>query len=315
MPVTPAHRADAPADHRRAHVAGAAWMLLGASCIAIVDAIAKYLALNIHGVQIVWGYLGASLIILLAVTLARGESTISLARTRRPWLQVARGATLVCSLSALFVSLRYLPLAVATTVSFTAPLIIVALSGPILGERVGAARWAAVLVGMIGATLVVRPGSDVFHWAALLTILGAFFFALFNIATRMLGGFDRPLTTVLYTFVVSTTLVSLAMPVVWVTPSAPQWWLFAASGLLGFTAHFSIARSMVLADASAVAPLQYVRLLWAIAIGFVVFGHVPDAWTLAGGGLIVASGIYVTGFAAPARLALTRPSRDPPPPP
>lgn len=301
MPGSPDHRAAAAADHRRAHIAGAAWMLLGASCIAIVDAIAKYLAPQIHGVQVVWGYVGASLIILLAVTLARRESVVSLARTRRPWLQVARGASLVCSLSALFVSLRYLPLAVATTVSFTAPLIIVALSGPILGERVGATRWAAVLVGMIGATLVVRPGSDVFHWAALLTILGAFFFALFNIATRMLGGFDRPFTTVLYTFVVSTTLVSLAMPMVWVTPSAPQWLLFAASGLLGFTAHFSIARSMVLADASAVAPLHYVRLLWAIVIGFVVFSHVPDAWTLAGGGLIVASGIYVTGFAAPAR--------------
>jgi drug/metabolite transporter (DMT)-like permease len=301
MPGSPDFPAAAPADHRRAHVAGAAWMLLGASCIAIVDAIAKYLAPHIHGVQVVWGYVGASLIILLAVTIARGESIISLGRTRRPWLQVARASSLVCSLSALFISLRYLPLAVATTVSFTAPLMIVALSGPILGERVGATRWAAVLVGMLGAMLVVRPGSDVFHWATLLTIAGAFFFALFNIATRMLGGFDRPLTTVLYTFVVSTTLVSLAMPVVWVMPSAPQWWLFAASGLLGFAAHFSIARSMVLADASAVAPLNYVRLLWAIGIGFVVFDHVPDPWTLAGGGLIVASGIYVTGFAARTR--------------
>jgi len=278
-------------------VAGAAWMLLSASCIAIADAIAKYLAPHINGVQVVWGYVGASLIILLAVTLTRRESIFSLARTRRPLLQVARGACLVCSLSALFVSLRYLPLAVATSVSFTAPLLIVALSGPILGERVGAARWAAVLVGMIGALVVVRPGSDVFHWATLLTILGAFFFALFNIAARILGGVDRPLTTVLYTFVVCTTLVSLAMPMVWVTPSTVQWLLFAVSGLLGFIAHFSMARSMVLADASAVAPLQYVRILWAIGIGFVIFSHVPDLWTLIGGGLIVASGIYVTGFA------------------
>jgi len=296
-------------------VAGAAWMLLSASCIAIADAIAKYLAPHINGVQVVWGYVGASLIILLAVTLTRRESIFSIARTRRPLLQVARGACLVCSLSALFVSLRYLPLAVATSVSFTAPLLIVALSGPILGERVGAARWAAVLVGMIGALVVVRPGSDVFHWATLLTILGAFFFALFNIAARILGGVDRPFTTVLYTFVVCTTLVSLAMPVVWVTPSTSQWLLFAVSGLLGFTAHFSMARSMVLADASAVAPLQYVRILWAIGIGFVVFSHVPDAWTLIGGGLIVASGIYVTGFAPRGSRGLTRTSRDPLPPP
>jgi drug/metabolite transporter (DMT)-like permease len=287
-----------PSVARRTRLAGVAWMLAGASCIGIVDGIAKYLAPTLNGVQVVWGYVGSSLIILLAVTIARGESPITLARTRRPWLQLARGASLVCSLSALFISLRYLPLAVATSVSFTAPLIITALSGPVLGERVGFGRWMAVLAGMAGALIVIRPGTDVFHWASLLTILGAFFFALFNIATRKLGEFDRALTTVLYTFVVSTALVSLAMPLVWVTPTAPQWWLFAVSGLLGFAAHFSIARSLTLADVSAVAPLHYVRLLWAIGIGFVVFGHVPDAWTLAGGSLIVASGIYVTGIGA-----------------
>lgn len=288
-----------PAGHRHAPLAGAAWMLLGASCIAVVDGIAKYLAPHINGVQVVWGYVGASLICLLLLNVARGESLVTLARSRRPWLQIARGAALVCSLSALFVSLRYLPLAVATSVSFSAPLIIVALSGPLLGERVGPRRWAAVAIGLVGTTIVVRPGTDVFAWASLLTLLGAFFFALFNIATRVLGGFDRPLTTVLYTFVVSTMLVSLAMPVVWVTPSPAQWLLFAVSGLLGFTAHFSIARSMILADASAVAPLHYVRLLWAIGIGFIVFGDVPDTWTLAGAALIVASGIYVVGRARP----------------
>lgn len=276
-------------------------MLAAASCIGIVDGIAKYLAPTLHGVQVVWGYVGSSLVFLLAVTLARGESPLSLARTRRPWLQVTRGACLVCSLSALFVSLRYLPLAVATTVSFTAPLIITALSGPVLGERVGARRWMAVVAGMAGAMIVIRPGSEVFHWASLLTITGAFFFALFNVATRMLGGIDRPLTTVLYTFLVSTVLLSFAMPLVWAAPSVVEWLLFAASGLLGFAAHFSIARSLTLADASAVAPLHYVRLLWAIGIGLVVFGHVPDVWTLAGGALIVASGIYVTGIGARVR--------------
>ncbi len=295
MSGSPDHRAGTRADSHRARLAGAGWMLLAASCIGIVDGIAKYLSPTINGVQVVWGYVGASLIFLLAVTLARGVSLVSLARTRRPWLQVVRAASLVCSLSALFISLRYLPLAVATMVSFTAPLIIVALSGPVLGERVSVKRWVAVLVGMVGASLVVRPGSDVFHWASLLTLLGAFFFALFNIATRVLGGFDRPLTTVLYTFVVSTALVSLAMPFVWVAPTASQWLLFAATGLLGFAAHFSLARSLVLADASAVAPLHYVRLVWAIGIGLAIFGHVPDVWTLAGGAVIVTSGLYVIG--------------------
>ncbi|NIM27064.1 MAG: EamA family transporter [Gammaproteobacteria bacterium] len=301
MSGSPEPYADGSVDKRRAGLAGAAWMLAGASCIGVVDGIAKYMAPTLSGVQIVWGYVGSSLICLLAVTIIRGQSPLALARTRRPWLQLARGASLVCSLSALFISLRYLPLAVATTVSFTAPLIITALSGPLLGERVGLARWLAVLGGMAGATLVIRPGTDVFHWASLLTIVGAFFFALFNVATRMLGGVDRALTTVLYTFVVSTALVSLVMPLVWVTPTAAQWALFALSGLLGFAAHFSIARSLTLADASAVAPLHYVRLLWAIGIGLLVFDHVPEAWTLAGGALIVASGIYVSGIGARVR--------------
>ena len=113
---------------------------------------------------------------------------------------------------------------------------------------------------------------------------------------KLLDAATASALTKLTIFVVSTTLVSLAMPALWVTPTKLEWSLFAVSGLLGFIAHFSIARSMVLADASAVAPLQYVRILWAIAIGLVVFGHAPEPWTLAGGGLIVASGIYVTGF-------------------
>jgi len=280
---------------RNPRLAGIAWMVLGASCIGIVDGIAKYLAPTLNGVQVVWGYCVASLLCLIAVSIARGESPVSLARTRRPWLQLVRGATLVLSLSAQFVSLRYLPLAVATTVALTAPLIMAALSGPILGEQVDARKWMAVLVGMVGAILVVRPGTAVFQWASLLTLLGAFFFAVFNITTRMLAGIDRPSTTVLYTFVVSTALVSLALPMVWVTPTVSQSWLFALSGVLGFAAHFSIARSLTLADASTVAPLHYVRLLWAIGIGLLVFGHLPDAWTLAGCTLIVTSGLYVVG--------------------
>lgn len=298
MPAAQRPGLEAPAEHGRARYAGAAWMLLGASCIGIVDGMAKYLSATLNGVQVVWGYVGASFVILIAVALVRGEPLAALARSRRPWLQIARGACLACSLSALFVSLRYLPLAVATTVAFTAPLMIAALSGPMLGERVSAGRWWAVAVGMTGAVLVIRPGTELFHWASLLTVLGALFFALFNIATRKVGGFDRPMTTVFYTFVISTVLLSAVMPLVWIAPAPVEWWLFAASGLLGFVAHFSIARSLVLADASAVAPLNYVRLLWAIGIGLVVFGHVPDAWTLAGGALIVASGIYVTGASA-----------------
>ena len=114
----------------------------------------------------------------------RGVPQRQLWRSTRPWLQSARALCLVGSLVCLFSSLRVLPLAEATIISFTAPLFVVALAGPMLGEPVGWRRWAAVLAGLVGAMLVIRPGSDLFQWAALLPLVGAVFFALFSLITR-----------------------------------------------------------------------------------------------------------------------------------
>ena len=146
---------------------------------------------------------------------------------------------------------------------------------------------------MARALIVVQPGTAVFHWASVLPFVGAFFFALLNIVTRLLRAADSTLTTLLHTFGVGSALISLALPFVWIAPTAAEWVVFAATGVLGFAAHFSIVRSLEIADASTVAPLNYVRLVWAIAIGFAVFGDLPGAATVAGGAIIVASGLYV----------------------
>ena len=272
---------------------GVLWMLLGMSCIGILDGAAKYLGVRLNGIEVAGGYFFATFVCIAAYALATRTSRTRPLRSRRPWLQVGRAACLVASLSCLFVSLTYLPLAEATAINFTGPLFIVALSGPLLGERIGPGRWLAVAAGMAGALIVVRPGAAVFHWASVLPLVGAFFFALFNIVTRLLRSADSTLTTLLHTFGIGSALISLALPVVWVAPTAAECLIFAASGVLGFAAHFSIVRSLELADASRVAPLNYVRLVWAIGIGFVVFGNVPGAATLAGGAIIVASGLYV----------------------
>ncbi len=273
---------------------GVLWMLLGMSCIGILDGAAKYLGLRLNGVEVAWGYFVATFACIAAYTAAtRSSAAPRRLRSRRPWLQVGRAACLVSSLSCLFVSLHYLPLAEATAINFTGPLFIVALSGWILGERIDLGRWLAVAAGMAGALIVVRPGAAVFHWASVLPLVGAFFFAVFNIVTRLLRSADSPLATLVHTFGIGSVLISFALPFVWVTPTLAEGLVFAATGVLGFLAHFSIVRSLELADASTVAPLNYVRLVWAIGIGFVLFGDVPGAATLAGGAIIVASGLYV----------------------
>lgn len=292
----PASPADPPAPSARARspaVVGACWMIVGMSAIAVVDGVAKVLAASMHGMQVAWGYFLVMLVCLVLVAALRQTPPSQLLRSYRPRLQAARACCLVLSLSCLFFSLRYLPLAEATTIGFTAPLFIVALSVPMLGERVGVRRWAAVLIGMLGAIIVTRPGLGLLHWSAMVALVGAFFFALFNIVTRMLGATDRPLTTLFHTFAIGAVLLSLVMPLVWTTPSAREWLIFASAGALGLFAHYAIYHSLMLADASVVAPLNYVRLAWAIGIGFLVFGDVPDALTLLGGAITIASGLYV----------------------
>ena len=284
---------------------GVLWMLLGMSCIGVLDGMAKYLGLRLSGIEVAWGYIVATFVCIMAYAFATRVPPARVLRSRRPWLQAARAVCLVISLTFLFVSLRYLPLAEATAINFTSPLFIVAVSGPILGERIDLGRWLAVAAGMVGALIVARPGAAVFHWASLLPLAGAVFFAYFNIVTRLLRTADPPLATLAHTFGIGSVLTSLALPFVWTVPTPAECLVFAAAGVLGFTAHFAIVRSLELADASTVAPLNYVRLVWAIGIGLVVFGDVPEAATLVGGAVIVASGLYVvyreTGAARTAR--------------
>ena len=268
-------------------------MLAAVSSIAVIDALAKYLAQTLHGVEVAWGYFVAMLLCVLILTAFRAQGIAHLLFSHRPTLQLARGLCLVMSLSCLFFSLRYLPLAEATTIGFTAPLFIVALSGPMLGEKVGLRRWAAVLTGLLGAIIVARPGTGVLHWAAFAALAGALFFAQFNIVTRMLGATDATTTTLLYSFGVGTVTLSLAMPLVWTTPRPIDVVMLAIAGVLGVFAHFAFVRALTLADASLLAPLNYTRLIWASVIGVMVFNNQPDRYTLIGGSITIASGLYV----------------------
>ena len=166
---------------------GALFLVMSNGLTATVDAAAKYMSPSLHGVQVVWGYSLAIAVLVLGYAAIRPESFRHAFATTRPLLQLGRGAMLFVTISMLFVALAYLPLADVIAISFAGPLFITVLAVPLLSERVGPHRVAAVVVGLAGVAIVMRPGAGVFAWAALLALASALFFALFQIATRGTG--------------------------------------------------------------------------------------------------------------------------------
>ena len=267
-------------------------MCVAMSGIGLVDATAKQVALSYNGIQVAWGYFAGMFLSLAIYAAISGQRWSAIIATRALSLQLARAVLIVASLACLFYSFTYLPLADATVVSFTAPLFIASLAGPLLGERVGWQRWAAVVAGLVGAVVVIRPGSSLFQWAAVLPLVGALFFGLFSIVTRKIGTTDRALTSLFYTSFGACALLSFAVPFVWRTPTLNAWLLFLLAGALGLGSHLLIVRAMQLAHASAVAPLNYVRIVWAVGIGYFWFGDTPDTLTITGGAIIIGSGLF-----------------------
>jgi len=272
---------------------GIALMVLGMALVTAVDTTAKHLGASLSPLQVVWGYYLGIVMPFLAWPLVRGVPLREAFRSRRPGLQMVRAMLLVFSLGCLFTALRYLPLAEATAISFAAPLFVTGLSAPVLGEKVGPHRWAAVVCGLVGVFVIIRPGLAAVHWAAVLPLISALSFALYQLLTRVLSQTDDLLPTLLFTGLGGALLTTPAAAFVWSTPSAGQWLTMILMGFGGAGAHVCIVRAFSLSPASLLAPFNYTRLLWAILLGFVVFGDLPDGFTLAGGALIAGSGIYV----------------------
>lgn len=274
-------------------VAGVLIFTVGLSCIALADAMAKVLGQSMHSVQVVWLYL-AFVFVNLSLYLAVTRTNVrQLAKAKRPGLQVLRGLCILGSLTLIFGALQFLPLAEATVINFTGPLFMVALAGPVLGEKVGWRRWAAVVVGLVGAIIVVRPGSDVFQWAALMPIGSALFFALFQLITRKLAGHDSALTTLLYTQVVAGLGALLAAPFFWSPLEFADIAFAFVAGSVGLLAHLCMFNAFRLADASLLAPINYTRIVASVLLGYFMFGDLPDTYTIIGGAVIVGSGLFV----------------------
>jgi drug/metabolite transporter (DMT)-like permease len=265
-------------------------MMLAVSTFTCLDATSKYLAQHYPVPGIV--FVRYIVQMLLMVVVLAPKMGMELVRTSNLRLQVVRGVILTVSSLAFLTALAYMPLAEAASIAFMTPIIIAVLAGPVLKERVGGRTWIALAGGFVGVLLIIRPGADVFTWAALLPLLSALFMAFYQMLTSKLAGRDAPLTTLFYPALIGTALVPLLFPHQLVLPSTlGHAGLFLLIGVLGGLGHFFLIQAHHYAPASILSPFMYVQMVTALFLGWLVFGQLPDALAFAGMATIAASGL------------------------
>ncbi len=279
-------------EQRRSNLAAIVWMLVAVAVLSVMDATMKTLAGHYPPVQVtaLRGMVSLPLV-LVWIAFAGGFGQVI---TKRWPLQVARGVLGVFMLTGFIYAVRALPLSETYSIFFVAPLMVTALSVPILGERVDGKRWAAIGVGMIGVLVVLRPTAAVALSAAGVTaLLSAGCYALSVIAVRVLGRTDSTLSMVFW-FVVLVTLGAGALSAPrWVPLQIDHWPVLVTLGVTGVLGQYAITEAFRRGEASVVAPFEYTALGWGVALDWVLWSTRPDRGTLAGAAIIVAAGLYL----------------------
>jgi drug/metabolite transporter (DMT)-like permease len=271
---------------------GIALMCAGVSLFPFMNAAVKLLAARYPIAQIVWARFTGHLVIMLIVFLPHYRW--ALLASRRRTIQLARSLLMLLSNLVFVAAIGKVPLATASAIGFTSPLIVTALSVPLLHEQVGWRRWSAVVVGFAGALLVIRPGSGFNDPATLLLLVSSAAYALYQIATRWITAYDSAATGIIFAALGGSLAMSFALPFVFVLPhSLGDWLLFMSLGLIGGAGHYLIIRAFQLGPVASLAPLGYVELIGTAALGYAIFGNFPDAWTWLGAAVIIASGLYI----------------------
>ena len=273
---------------------GIALILLAWMFFAATDTSVKWLVLaGLPAMQLAFMRYFVAFTLSISVGLSRGV-LFEWSTGREMTLVLIRGALLVLATLVNFVSLKYLPLSVTSSILNSSPIILTALAVPLLGERVGPFRWSAVLVGFVGVLIVIRPFGEDFHWAALLMLINAFAMAFFAILTRKLSGSISTQTMQIYMGALGTVVLLPGALLTWQTPATPfDWALMAGVGLWAWIGHEIYARAHAYAEASVLMPFSYAFILYLMVAGFLVFGTSPDGATLIGATIIVGSGLVI----------------------
>lgn len=272
---------------------GIFFIVLATALFVIMNTGVKLLRPHLPTVELIWARTLGHTLFIFAI-FGPGHGWWRLLRTRRPWTQLARSLLLLASTSFFFTALGWVPLAEATAVSFTSPLVVAALAGPMLSERVGLGHWLAIAAGFAGALIVIRPGVGGANPYLGLVIASSCCYAVYQILTRRVAGHDRPETSVTYSALVGTLVLSVVVPFSWQTPDRLSHWLILiVIGLLGGLGHYCVARALMLGPASVISPFHYVQLVTAALMGYLAFGDVPSTWMWVGAAVIIASGLYI----------------------
>jgi drug/metabolite transporter (DMT)-like permease len=271
-------------------MAGIGLMLAGIALFSINDALGKWL-LATYSVGELLLVRSASALVLLA-PFVRQVGIAAFTRASRPGLQIARVLLSTLEVAMFFWAVSYLPLVDTVTFYLAGPIYVTALSVILLGEKVGWHRWTAVIVGFAGVLLALRPTAASLTLPALIALIGSIFFACLMIVTRLLRETQN---TVLIAGQIGGTLLfgAVIAPFGWITPSLRDFALLALFGVLSIMALACVNIALKLASASVVVPYQYTLIVWATVLGYVVFGDVPDAFTLSGAGVIIVAGLYI----------------------
>jgi drug/metabolite transporter (DMT)-like permease len=269
---------------------GIGLILVSTIFLGTSDVTAKYLSATLPVIEIAW--IRFTVFALIMVPAMVPGSPLYALQSDRRGLQLMRGTALLGSSLLFIFGLQFLPIAEASATSFVSPLLVTALSILFLGESVGVRRWMATAVGLIGVLVILRPGSSAFHPAAFFPLVSALAWAGTLIMTRMLSGRDRAITTMTYSSIAGVCILSALVPLVWIAPTWHDVLFGVFIGVAATAGHWIVVMAFRYADASVLAPFSYTQLLWVGLLGFIVFGEVPDIWTVTGATLIVGSGLY-----------------------
>ena len=281
-----------PAHQRRQRLTGIALMCGAVALFACLDTTAKYLNTHMDAMQITWARYTSALVLTLIVS--NPLTHTDLLRARRLKLQIVRSVLLVASSALNFVALRWLQLDEALSIIFTFPFIVAIVSGPMLGEWIGWRRWSAICVGFGGVLLITRPGFGGMHPAAFITLAATICYGFYAVITRIVSRVDSNQTSLFYANFIGALVMLPVIPFVWTTPE--NWaiaLMMVGIGVLGSAGHFLLIAGHRIAPAAVLSPFVYTQLIWVVILGYLVFDHVPNGWTMAGAAIVISSGLYL----------------------
>ncbi|TPE48868.1 DMT family transporter [Amaricoccus solimangrovi] len=267
-------------------------MILVSFIFALQDGISRHLASSYHVITVVTLRFWFFALVTVIWSASRAGGLRRVARSAHPALQITRGTLLIVEIWVTVIAFVKLGLIAAHSIFAVYPLLVAALAGPILGEYVGWRRGVAILVGLFGVLVILRPGLQVFDPAAIYPLAGALMFAVYALLTRRVAWEDDADTTFFYTGVVGALFSTLVVPFFWTPIAGADWFWMATLCVSAVAGHFLLIKVYEFAEASVVQPFAYFQLVFVGILGIALFGERPDGFTMLGAGLILAAGLY-----------------------